>query len=323
MRPILAACLAALLAFVAPWALADEVFRYSGLCDASAAVALDRDHFVVADDERNTLVTYQRGQPAPVALLPLGAFLGTAADKESDLEGAAAIGPRIYWISSHGRNKNGKPRKERYRFFATEVDSRTVPPSLRPVGVPYTGLLEDLLAADALKRYQLKDAAQRAPEAVGGFNIEGLAATADGNLLIGLRNPIVAGRALLVPLDNPEAVVNGQAARIGAPMLLDLGGRGIRSIERMGSVTFIVAGAPDDSGGFALYRWSGKADDAPVLVKGMDFGSLRPEALFELPMSNRLQILSDDGGVETGGAACKDHPVADRSFRSFTTNKPY
>ena len=162
MRPILAACLAALPAFVAPWAMADEVFRYSGLCDASAAVALGRDHFAVADDERNTLVTYKRGQSAPVALLPLGAFLGTAADKESDLEGAAAIGSRTYWISSHGRNKNGKLRKERYRFFSTDVDSSTVPPSLRPVGVPYTGLLQDLLSAEALKRYKLKDAAREA-----------------------------------------------------------------------------------------------------------------------------------------------------------------
>lgn len=322
MKPILAACLAAWAAFVAPVAMADEVFRYNGLCDASAAVALDRDHFVVADDERNTLATYKRGQPAPVALQPLAAFLGAAADKESDLEGAAAIGSRIYWISSHGRNKNGKLRKERYRFFATEVDTRTVPPSLRPVGVPYTGLLEVLLAADALKRHKLKDAAQRAPEAAGGLNMEGLAATTDGKLLIGLRNPIVAGRALLVPLDNPEDVVNGQAARIGTPILLDLGGRGVRSIELVASATLIVAGAPDDGGDFALYRWSGKADDAPALVNRMDFGSLRPEALFELPASNRMQILSDDGGVETDGVACKDRPVADRSFRSLTTNKP-
>lgn len=322
MKPILAACLAALPAFAAPWALAHDEFRYSGLCDASAAVALGRDHFVVADDERNTLVTYKRGQPAPVALLPLGAFLGTAADKESDLEGAAAIGSRIYWISSHGRNKNGKLRPERYRFFATEVDSSTEPPSLRPVGLPYTGLLEDLLSAEALKRYKLKDAAQRAPEAAGGLNIEGLAATADGKLLIGLRNPLVAGRALLVPLDNPEAVVSGKASRIGAPILLDLGGRGIRSIELGASATFFVTGAPDDSGGFALYRWSGKADEVPALVKDIDFGSLRPEALFEVPASNQLQILSDDGGVETGGVACKDRPAAGQSFRSVTVNKP-
>jgi hypothetical protein len=41
-----------------------------------------------------------------------------------------------YWISSHGRNKNGKLREERHRFFATAVDTRTVPPSRRPIGSP-------------------------------------------------------------------------------------------------------------------------------------------------------------------------------------------
>jgi hypothetical protein len=48
--------------------------RYEGFCDAAAAVALGPSHFVVADDERNTLVTYQRGQAAPVALLDLGSL---------------------------------------------------------------------------------------------------------------------------------------------------------------------------------------------------------------------------------------------------------
>ena len=79
---------------------------------------------------------------------------------------------------------------------------------------------------------------------------------------------------------------------------------------------------PDDRGDFALYRWSGRAGDAASLVKEMDFGSLRPEALFEVPASNQWQILSDDGGVETGGVACKDRPAAGRSFRSVTVDRP-
>ena len=35
---------------------AGTAFNYQGICDASAAVALDAKHFVVADDERNTLL---------------------------------------------------------------------------------------------------------------------------------------------------------------------------------------------------------------------------------------------------------------------------
>lgn len=322
MKTILAACLLAVAVCVAAGADGREVSVYNGICDASAAVALGRDHFVVADDERNTLIVYKRGQPASVASVQLSPFLGTASDKESDLEGAAAIGQRIYWISSHGRNKNGKVREERYRFFATDVDASKVPPSLTPVETPYGRLLDDLLSADELKNYHLGEAAQRAPESQGGLNIEGLAATPDGKLLIGFRNPILDGKALLVPLNNPDGVITGQAAKFGAPVSLDLGGRGVRSIELVGATYLIVAGPPADSGSFALFRWSGKATDAPALVKKIDFKSLRPEALFEIPMTNMVQILSDDGGVETSGVACKDREAVHRSFRSITVKKP-
>ena len=67
-----------------------------------------------------------------------------------------------------------------------------------------------------------------AAEAEGGFNIEGLASTPEGALLIGLRNPLRHGRALLVPLLNPDEVIEGGRARFGAPVELDLQQRGIR-----------------------------------------------------------------------------------------------
>lgn len=69
---------------------AQQVFSYSELCDASAAVALGADHFAVADDERNMLRIYRRGQPDPVGSLELSTFLGTKKSKESDLEGAGS-----------------------------------------------------------------------------------------------------------------------------------------------------------------------------------------------------------------------------------------
>jgi hypothetical protein len=30
-----------------------------------------------------------------------------------------------------------------------------------------------------------------------------------------------------------------------------------------------------------------------------------------------VQLLSDDGGVEAGGVACKDRPAAEQAFRSI------
>ena len=290
---------------------------YRGMCDASAAVALGPAHFIVADDEHNVLRVYRRDAAEPVGAVDVASFLGTAADQESDLEGAAELGGLVYWTGSHGRNRNGKARPDRRRLFAMEPVPGADPPTLRPVGVPYRNLLDDLLRAPSLASFGLAEASKRAAEATGGLNIEGLAAAPGGGLWIGLRNPIPHGRALIVPIANPREVVLGTArAAIGSPVELDLGGRGIRSIERVAGAYLVVAGPPADDGDFALYRWSGAAGDAPQRID-VALGTLRPEALYAIPGTRRVQLLSDDGGIEIGGTACKDLPAARRSFRGL------
>ena len=100
-----------------------------------------------------------------------------------------------------------------------------------PVGLPYTRLLDDLVQAPDLAKYDLEGASKKAPEDKDGLNIEALAATPQGTLMIGFRNPIPDGKALIVPLDNPQQVVAGERAKLGPPIELSLKGLGIRSIE--------------------------------------------------------------------------------------------
>lgn len=304
------------------WAAAGShaatIDTYRGLCDASAAEATDAQHFVVASDEDNVLRLYTRGEPEPIGQLRLDGFLGTG-QREADIEGAARIGSRIYWISSHGRNSGGKRREERLRLFATDAEDGL----LQPAGAAYTRLLGDLVAAPTLQHLKLEEAARLPPEAPGGLNIEGLAATPEGGLLIGLRNPIPNGRALLVPLLNPvEVVEHGRTAQFGEPVLLTLRNRGVRSIERIGNAYWIVAGPTADRGSFSLYRWSGRAGDAPQLQDSAAFIGLQPEALFAWPGSGELQFLSDDGGMDIGGTPCKRLPPARQTFRAVVMPQP-
>ncbi len=294
-------------------AAAQETAAYAGSCDASAAVALSADTFVVANDENDTLQIYRGDQPVAIASLPLSAFLGSS-DHEADIEGAAAIGSRIYWIASHSRNSKAKRKPGRHRVFATDIQPDG---TLKTVGAPYIHLLRDLSEDPALKPYGLADAARLAAEAEGGLNIEGLAATPDGKLLIGFRNPLRAQRAMVLQLENPAEVIEGQRAKLGEPTTLDLGGRGIRSIELIGSSYLIVAGPIADSGSFALYQWSGKTSDAPKVINNVSLGSLRPEALFAIPQSSLVQLLSDDGGIDVGQALCKKLPQTQQTFRSL------
>lgn len=325
MKPLVNVALTLLLLFGSPGARSEppERFAYRGPCDASAAVALDADHFVVGNDEDAVLRVYRRGRAAPIGPgLDLASFLGVSPGDEVDIEAAALVGRRIYWISSHARDGKGRKEESRRRFFATDIVDGTngQAPQLRPVGTAYSGLLQAIEMAPALRPYKLQKAARRAAEAKDGFNIEGLAATPDGRLLIGLRNPLPKQRALLVPLLNPAAVVGGEAAaELGAASEIDLGRRGVRSIELTGSSYLVVAGPPGDDGSFMLFRWSARAGDAPQPVAGVDLQDLRPEALFVIPGGAHVQLLSDDGGVTAAnGKECKKLPPSQQTFRSLT-----
>jgi hypothetical protein len=317
MRSIVSALLVGCLAGTVPaLSQAQHIEVYAGACDASAAVSLTEDLFVVGNDEDNTLQTYRRGHPRPISSLPLSEFLGTG-PHEADIEGAAQLGSRIYWIASHSRNSKGAVQRSRHRLFATDILAGQ-PPVLKPAGRPYVHLLADLVKTEALKPLGLEAAARLAAEADGGLNIEGLAVTPEGGLLIGLRNPLHAGRALVVPLQNPGEVIEGQRARLGSAIELDLGGRGVRSIELVGGSYLIVAGPTADRGSFALYRWSGQASESPALAADLGSSGMRPEALMAIPQSDRVQLLSDDGGILVDGIECKKLPNDKQSFRSVT-----
>ena len=294
---------------------AAEITSYRLMCDASAAVELDVDHFIVGNDELNTLRIYKRGVPDPVRAVDLAKFLGTKPDKESDLEGAARIGNRIFWISSHALKKDtGEVQERRRRFFATDIVQGTGSPSVTPVGSKFYGkLVADLSAVSGT----LADAANKKPEEKGGLNIEGLAATPQGRLLIGFRNPLENERALLVEIENPNDMIAGNPAKLGKPFTLWLGNRGIRSIELVGNSYVIVAGPIDGEGTFQLYRWSGAPGADPTEVSA-DIQGLRPEVVFAVSKTNALQILSDDGELKVDGEKCKDAPQSKQAFRSIT-----
>lgn len=310
--------------FFAAWTLCSAANRaqpptseYRETCDASAAVSLGPDHFIVANDEDNQLRVYRFGSADPVARIGLSEFAQVEPYyPELDIEAAAKIGNRIYWITSHGANRTGKYRPSRRRFFATDIVVRDGKPAVEPVGIAYADLLDALTAAGRLKGYALGNAAEAAPKDDGGLNIEGLAATPDGALLIGFRNPIPNGKALIVTMSNPAEVIRGGKPAIGAVRELPLGGLGIRAMERVGDQYLIVAGPSGVDGSFRVFRWLGPSKSAaPTPVPGVDLEGLNPEALFVTP-DGRIHILSDDGAKELNGAPCKDLEPEKRRFRA-------
>jgi hypothetical protein len=321
------------------------VLRFSGMCDASAAVALDDATFIVADDENNTFRLYRRDRPGlPVESIPWDAHLGidpaTDEHPEVDIEGAAMLGDRVYWISSHGRNKDGTWRPNRHRFFAITVTRDRQRVRIEPFGKPIDTLATKLVADRRLRPFKLDAALQPGRDRVkrlapkrDGFNIEGLSAMADGrSLLLALRNPRPNGNALLIPLVNPEAVVReATSPEFGDPIELDLryarDGQtrplGVRSIEYSprDESYLIVAGPHDEEKVFAIYRWSGRPTDPPRLLPE-DTATVNrepvftPEALMLFPGDRRILLLSDDGAlrVKVGSPAECRKSAFDRGY---------
>jgi hypothetical protein len=293
-----------------------------GLSDLSAAVVLPSGHLLVGDDETNLLRVYDSKGGVPLATVELNDFLGIIPEKkdELDLEAAAQVGNRVYWMTSHGRNKEGKERPDRYRFFATEVDAAPgAPPAVRPVGTPCKTFVQQMLQTPFAKPMGLgkatrlgekmdKKERERLAPKVEGLNIEGLAASADGKTLyVGLRNPLpidTDGRpkALVVTVLNAADVMDrGAAIQFGQPLLWDLDGLGIRSMEYAPAhrAILIVAGATEGKSKkpFELFRWSGVAGEAPVRMPIAEKlpKKFTPESIAPTLDSPSVLILSDDG----------------------------
>ena len=281
MRGLVVALVPALLAFHTGTAagIPPQMIVFNGICDASAGVALDESRIVVGDDEQPWLSVYRLDGGEPDATIPLqqAAPDGDGDAPEADLEGATVLDGRIVWISSNGRNKNGKVRPERFQLFAShrlagQEWSEELSPSFsglpKAVAATHDASYAPLRAAIGDLDHKDEDLAPKKH----GFNVEGLTVTEDGRyLLVGLRNPHPGGNAVLFRLDNAEDLLDGTADRavLGPIVKLDLGKRGIRDIAWSPALNayLVAAGQTDDEDrgpGFALFTWDGSADPKEI-----------------------------------------------------------
>jgi Protein of unknown function (DUF3616) len=302
---------------------------FTGACDASGASGLGDGRIVVADDEDNRLRVYDLSAGgAPLETIETTSRLAGARGgaPEMDLEAAATVGKRIFWIASHSLRKSGQRDASRLRLLATDLvrQGEATSDTLVMAGRPYERLLSDLMRAPGLHRFDLGAAARRPPHAPGALNIEGLTdVPGTGHLLLGLRSPVPGGRALLIPIRNPDDMVErGEPADVGPPIELDLGGRGVRSLVTWRGEYWIVAGSPHARAESRLYRWDGARQ--PSWVQSVRFGGLNPEAMAEVTARGKsgLLVLSDDGERAMGDALCKDLEVESRKqFRGTWLDK--
>lgn len=295
-------------------AAAEEVGRS---CDGSAILNVGGGHFLNATDEDNVIRLYRLGSAAtPVREFDMSSFLkvekSKKGPKEADLEGVARAGNRLYWIGSHGRDKKGDKESSRHRLFAVTISGSGASTQLAPAGKPFQGLIPRLTEGNSEVATALR-AAEAKPHLNGGIDVEGLAASPNGSLLIGFRSPLVSSKAILARLANVGAVVDtGETPRLHPAILLDLGGLGIRDIVPTGKAGeyWILAGLPREGSTFKIYSWQ-EGGNPVVWKESLPAGPGSPEGL--MADEGGKLLLSRDGG-EMGSPACKERPVKERRF---------
>lgn len=270
----------------------------TGCYEPSAIQQLPDGRFLVVEDEKRhpfcLLTLAADGEVGSVVPLDRDSLADEDPFRKlDDLEGLT-LDPagRIYALTSHSRDGDGEEKKSRERLVRFRIEGD------RPIETRVCGGLKAALVAahPALAAA----GAVLDVKAAGGLNIEALESTPDGKaLLVGLRSPLLDGRAILACLENPAAVFDaGEAPRI-APRLttLALGGDGLRGMAWIPALAgYLLIGGPvaREQVQFRLWYWSGQAD-AParrVSVPGLA-GFEHAEGISAA--GDRIVIVSDDG----------------------------
>jgi hypothetical protein len=323
--------------------LPSNTYWHTGFSDASAAIALDSDYMAIGDDENNCLLVYHRFQSGlPVASFNYAAFSGlTDGDKEVDCEAGTRsfIHPeRIYWSGSMSNGgKHYKEEPNRSCLFETEIYGTGAATKFIYKG-HYNNLRKQLIKWGDAHGYHLSESADygMTPKSVEGFNIEGMIFAPDSTTMyIGFRAPVVPvtnrTKALIAPIQNFESWFNnGQPSGdpvIGDPVELNLGGRGIRDMLRLHDGTYlIIAGSSDEILNAALYTWTGKKEDTPVLTNTADVYAFKIESGLEVfnngQPTGQVQVISDNGSnvYYNDGISTKYLQPCFKKFRSDIVN---
>ncbi len=343
-----------------PYGISSTTLFHEGISGASTALKFYTPYEgarfpVIADDDQNSISQFfyfavsGGGNYLPNLTQSLGVVsevdIEASAFKPEpdDFNGQIGIGGFGYWTGSmaNGPAPTSAIRPDTDRLFSTTIS--------------YTGLGNYSMALRGYSKkvrtalsnstqyatYRLAESMRAGEDskAPWGFDIEGMELSPDGSTMyLGLRAPLVPAPAanltirdssrgqlaLIVPVNNYHTITDAMddttAPVFGAPITLNLGGRGIRSIHRKGSTYYIIAGSPTNStyrpGDFAIYSWTGNPAHIPVELAA-DLAGRNPEGIaddqdpFGISSVPILRLVEDNGTFDWygEGAENKDFPL--------------
>lgn len=275
----------------------------TGIFEPSAIQQLPDGRFLVVEDEKqHPLSLVSMASDGQIESLPVEREADNLLGKLDDLEGLAldAAG-NIYAITSHSRDGDGNEKRARNKLVRFGIEgSRVIAPKV----------VTDLKATLTITHPVLAAAAEILDvKTEGGLNIEALEITpVTQHLLIGLRSPLLDGRAIIARIENPAALFDaGEAPRVSSELeTLDLGGHGMRGMSWIPALNgYLVISGPvaREQVHFRLWFWSGRPHEParPATLSGLaGFAHAEGVCPAVLEGRQRIMIVSDDGSRQEG-----------------------
>ncbi|WP_341221695.1 T9SS type A sorting domain-containing protein [Polaribacter atrinae] len=264
---------------------------YTGSSDGSTGIAIDENYIWVGDDEDQTIRLYNANQSGlPVKEIDFNSYLGST--KEADLEGSFRLEDTIYWMGSTAE-------ADRSVIFTTTLSGSGATSTLT-YNAKYNGLQADLLNWDENNLHGL---------GVNYFKLNtvldvealALAPNSTTTAYLGLRSATIENKAIVIPVTNFTSLPGLEAgsATFGTPILIDLAGRSLRSMECNENGCILIGGPFGTKTDFKLFTWTGNSTDQPEL-RNADLSALNANGSFEglvaLPNST---FLGADGDTDT------------------------
>lgn len=225
----------------------------------------------------------------------------SAMRKLEDLE-AVSVTPDgfVYATTSFSRDKDGEVKRNRNKLVRFRVKDDEI---------SQAAIRDDLIDFFAGISPAMYDATNhRNADSSRSFNIEGLAYDPQRqHLLIGLRSPLLEGKAPIIRLENPESILSdNDDPSLSQPLLLDLGGGGIRGMtfdRQLGGFLIISGPSGNEDNVFRVWFWEGSASKKPKLLKikkgnGLD----RAEGITPIDLGGNkfLMFVYDNGSAKKG-----------------------
>lgn len=263
--------------------------KFKNIYEASGVQQIADGRVVIIEDEKSlaikhilTFVSENKVQEHPLKFSHHSRRMKT---KLNDLEGVAVdADDNVFVITSHSRNIKGKRKHSRERLGRFKI-KRNLITNFQEIGSLGSYIRKKLDAYE--------------------INIEAISFDAEKQkLLIGLREPLIAGKSLIVVLENPNTIFDlHEKPKISDQLFrLDLHGGGIRAMDfdqELGG--YLLVNEINNAKGKTrskFWFWTGNSSDNPrkITITGMEnVKNIEGISSVNINGEPHILIVSDDG----------------------------